>query len=243
MDRDPNNGSGTLYLLPVPLGPTLPEVVLPQSSIETTRRLSHFVVENAKTARAILKALNHPLPMREIHISELNEHTKSVDIGFLLQPLREGRHVGLMSEAGCPAIADPGAQLVEIAHRENIRVIPVVGPSSILLALMASGMNGQRFTFNGYLPASDPERTVALRKLEGTSAQEKSVQIFIETPYRNIAMLESLLHLKSETRLCIACDLTLTSELIQSACISDWRNRKSLPAIDRRPSVFLLQAK
>ena len=233
---------GTLYLLPVPLGPSSTDAVLPQEALAITRRLKHFVVENAKTARAVLKSLEHPTPLREIVMEELNEHTPSGVIGNFLQVIRDGHDLGLMSEAGCPAVADPGSRLVELAHREQIRVVPVVGPSSILLALMASGMNGQRFTFNGYLPAKEPDRSLALQKLENDSRRHKGVEIFIETPYRNHAMLESALQLKPNTRLCIACDLTLASEWIRSASIADWKRKPDAQSLDRRPAVFLLQA-
>ena len=235
--------SGTLYLLPVPLGATQPEQVLPAGAISTTRRLNRFIVENAKTARAVLKALEHPTPLREIAMDELNEHTPANAVGNLLQALRDGEDVGLMSEAGCPAIADPGSRLVELAHREHIRVVPVVGPSSILLALMASGMNGQRFSFNGYLPANETERAKALLKLENDSRHHKGVEIFIETPYRNQAMLDATLRLRSDTRLCVACDLTLPSEWIHSASVGDWKKDQNVQSLDRRPTVFLLQAR
>lgn len=233
---------GSLYLLPVPLGPALPEAVLPREAIEITRRIKHFVVENAKTARAVLKTLGHPTPLREIVMAELNEHTPSGIVGNFLQALRDGNDLGLMSEAGCPAIADPGSQLVELAHREGFRVVPVVGPSSILLALMASGMNGQCFSFNGYLPAKEAERNTALRHLESESRRRRSVEIFIETPYRNQAMLDAVLQLRADTRLCIACDLTLGSEWIRSARISDWKRLPTGESLDRRPAVFLVQA-
>lgn len=236
------SSAGTLYLLPVPLGPAEPEVVLPREAINIARRLNRFVVENAKTARAVLKTLEHPTPLREIVMDELNEHTRDDALASLLQGLREGHDVGLMSEAGCPAVADPGSKLVELAHREHIRVVPIVGPSSILLALMASGMNGQRFTFNGYLPSKEPERSQALQKLEADSRRHHGVEIFIETPYRNQTMLESALRLRPETRLCVACNLTLADEWIRSARIADWKKAPDIPALDRRPAVFLLQA-
>lgn len=243
MSDSPPRTFGTLYLLPVPLGPTDPSAVLPQDTIALTRRLNRFVVENAKTARAVLKVLEHPTPLREIVMDELNEHTPSGVIANFLQALRDGHDVGLMSEAGCPAVADPGSRLVELAHREQIRVAPIVGPSSLLLALMASGMNGQRFSFNGYLPASESERAQALQKLESDSHRTKGVEIFIETPYRNLAMLESALRLRPDTRLCVACDLTLPSEWIRSASIAEWKKKPGNPLLDRRPAVFLLQAK
>ena len=233
---------GTLYLLPVPLGASEKNAVLPPEAIAITHRLQHFVVENAKAARAILKSLEHPLPIRDLRMDELNEHTPSGVIGNFLQALRDGHDMGLMSDAGCPAVADPGSRLVELAHRENIRVAPIVGPSSILLALMGSGMNGQRFTFNGYLPAKENERMLALRQLESDSKRHGGVEIFIETPYRNEAMLASTLQLRPDTRLCVACDLTLPSEWIRSATIAEWRKNVSVQTLDKRPAVFLIQA-
>ena len=243
MPATPPSSAGTLYLLPVPLGNSPIDSVLPAQAISITRKLNHFVVENAKTARAVLKLFDHPTPLREIVMTELNEHTPSGVVGDFLQVALEGQDIGLMSEAGCPAVADPGSRLVELAHRANIRVVPVVGPSSILLALMASGMNGQRFSFNGYLPAKEPERTMALQKLESESRRHKGVEIFIETPYRNASMLEALLKLKPDNRLCVACDLTLPTEWIKSASIADWRRMADKPDLDRRPAIFLLQAR
>lgn len=232
----------TLFLLPVPLGPGKTETVLPSEVVAQIHRLRHFVVENAKTARAVLKTLQHPTPLRDIVMRELNEHTPSGDLPEILQALRDGHDLGLMSEAGCPAVADPGSALVELAHREGFRVAPLVGPSSILLALMASGMNGQRFSFHGYLPARDPERTNALRQLEADSRRQRGVEIFIETPYRNHAMLTAALQLRPDTRLCVACDLSLDSEWIRSASIANWKKQPADEALDRRPAVFLLQA-
>lgn len=243
MSQPARTAAGTLYLLPVPLGPAAPNSVLPQEAIRIARQLNHFVVENAKSARAVLKTLEHPTPLREIVMNELNEHTPSGVIGSFLQELREGHDVGLMSEAGCPAVADPGSRLVELAHREQLRVVPIVGPSSILLALMASGMNGQRFAFNGYLPPKEPERSQALLKLESESRHHKGVEIFIETPYRNQAMLNSALQLRPDTRLCIACDLTTPNEWIRSASIAEWKKKPDSHSLDRRPAVFLLQAR
>jgi 16S rRNA (cytidine1402-2'-O)-methyltransferase len=232
---------GSLYLIPVPLGPSS-EGVLPQEVVATARRIKDFVVEDLKTARAVLKVFEHPTPLREIAMHELNEHTAGRDIPALLEPALQGRDLGLMSEAGCPAVADPGSALVELAHRRGIRVIPLVGPSSILLALMASGMNGQRFAFHGYLPAREPDRFDALKKLEITSKKLKSVEIFIETPYRNAPMLDACLRLADTTRLCVACDLTQPGEWIRSSSIRDWRTRRPEVDLERRPAVFLIQA-
>lgn len=235
--------AGTLYLLPVPLGPSVPEAVLPAQALAVTRQLNRFVVENAKAARAILKTLEHPLPMREIVMDELNEHTPNGIVINFLEAIRQGHDIGLMSDAGCPAVADPGSRLVELAHKEGIRVVPMVGPSSILLALMASGMNGQRFAFNGYLPAKDTERFQALQRLESDSRRNKGVEIFIETPYRNRAMIEATLKLSPETRLCVACDLTTDSEWIRSMSIAEWKKNPVAESLDRRPAVFLLQSR
>jgi len=182
----------TLYLIPVPLGPVSPEACLPPDTLAVARRLDHFVVERAKTARAHLKAMGHPLPIQSLNIEELNEHTPAAAIAALLAPLKAGHDVGLLSEAGCPAWADPGAALVMAAHRENIPVLPLIGPSSILLALMASGLGGQRFTFHGYLPAKEPERSQKIRELEKTARKENATQLFIETPYRSAALLDAL---------------------------------------------------
>ena len=233
---------GTLYLIPVPLGNGPADLVLLPEVRTLACRIEDFVVENAKTARAMLKAMGHPKPLREIRIAELNEHTPPADIPPLLEPALQGRILGLMSEAGCPAVADPGSALVEIAHRMGIRVVPLVGPSSILLALMASGMNGQNFAFHGYLPARDPERLHALKRLESASRSARCVQIFIETPYRNEAMLASCLQLAPETRLCVACELTGSGEWIRSAAIRDWIAGQDPVDLNRRPAVFLIQA-
>ena len=159
--------AGTLYLVPVPLGPTAPQESLPANVLAAIRPLAHFIVEQAKTTRAFLKAAGTDLPLQELQLQELNEHTKANELDRLLEPLRAGHDVGLLSEAGCPAVADPGANLVALAQQEGIRVVPLIGPSSLLLALMASGLNGQRFAFQGYLPAKEADRTKVLRELEG----------------------------------------------------------------------------
>lgn len=232
----------TLFLLPVPLGPCDTNGVLPLDVVAHIHRLRHFVVENAKTARSVLKTLQHPVLLRDIAMWELNEHTKSGDLPEILQALRDGHDLGLMSEAGCPAVADPGSALVELAHREGFQVKPLVGPSSILLALMASGMNGQRFSFHGYLPAREPDRSNMLRQLEADSKRHRGVEIFIETPYRNHAMLAATMQLRPDTRLCVACDISLQSEWIRSATIATWKKQLAEASLDRRPAVFLLQS-
>lgn len=222
----PANNPGTLYLIPVPLGPVAPESCLPPDTLAVARRLDHFVAERAKTARAHLKAMGHPKPIQELMIEELNEHSKAADIATLLAPLKSGLDVGLMSEAGCPAIADPGADLVRAAHRENIPVVPLVGPSSILLALMASGLGGQRFAFHGYLPAKEPERTQKIRELEKTARRDKATQLFIETPYRSAALLEAMVAaLSPDTLISVGADLTLPDQLIQTWNAKNWKTK------------------
>lgn len=221
-----------LYAIPTPLGGPL-EAALPASSIATVRSLRDFVAENAKSARAFLGALG--MPVRELNIRAIDDEPDP------LAPLRAKRSMGLLSEAGCPAIADPGAALVEAAHREGFRVVPLVGPSSIVLALMASGLEGQRFAFCGYLPRENPDRSRKIRALEQRSKREKETQIFIETPYRNDALFAALLEsCAAGTRLCVAADLTLPGENISTKTIGEWRRAKA--AIGRRPAVFLLLA-
>lgn len=216
----------SLYLIPVPLGPVAPETCLPSATLAVARRLDSFVVERAKTARAHLKAMDHPLPLQQIEMQELNEHTPVSAIDVLLAPLRAGRDLGLLSEAGCPAVADPGAALVMAAHRAHFPVVPLVGPSSILLALMASGLGGQRFAFHGYLPAKEPERSQALRDLEKTARRERATQLFIETPYRAAALLDALARtLQADTLVSVGADLTLPGQVIHTRRAADWRGR------------------
>jgi len=234
--------TGTLFLIPVPLGPVSPQGNLHAGVLACIRPLRHFVVEQAKTARAFLKAAGTDLPLQELQLEELNEHTRADALDRLLAPLRAGHDVGLLSEAGCPAVADPGADLVALAQRENIRVVPLVGPSSLLLALMASGLNGQRFAFLGYLPAKDVDRNKALRELESESRKHRQTQLFIETPYRNRAMFDAVLQAcQPATRLCVATDLTLPGESVRTQTIAQWK-KQTPPEIERRPTVFLLLA-
>ncbi|MEQ1661358.1 MAG: SAM-dependent methyltransferase [Thiobacillus sp.] len=218
--------AGTLYLIPVPLGPVSPDACLPSDTLAVARRLDHFVVERAKTARAHLKAMGHPLPMQQIEMCELNEHTPASDIDALLAPLLVGHDVGLLSEAGCPAVADPGANLVRAAHRAGIPVVPLIGPSSILLALMASGLGGQRFAFHGYLPAKEPERSQRIRELEKTARRDRATQLFIETPYRAATLLDALAQtLQPDTLVSVGADLTLPSQLIRTDAARNWLGR------------------
>lgn len=224
-----------LYAIPTPLGGS-PAASLPIPALEIVRSLRDFAVENAKSARAFLAEVKMPVAIRELRIQEIGEKPDA-----LLQPLREGRALGLLSEAGCPAIADPGASLVEAAHREGFRVVPLVGPSSITLALMASGLEGQRFAFCGYLPREPNERKERIRELETRSRKERETEIFIETPYRSDALLAALLEsCHAQTRLCVAADLTLPTESISTRDIAGWR--KNNTALGRRPTVFLLLA-
>ena len=226
-----------LYLIPVPLGPVSPASCLPPDTLEVARRLDHFVVERAKTARAHLKAMGHPQPIQSLQIEELNEHTPAAAIAHLLTPLKAGHDLGLLSEAGCPAVADPGAALVMAAHREDIPVVPLIGPSSILLALMASGLGGQRFAFHGYLPAKEPERSQALRELEKTARRERATQLFIETPYRSAALLDALATtLTPDTFISVGADVSLPSQLIQTRSAKDWRGQTE--AVKDRLVVF-----
>lgn len=234
--------TGTLFLIPVPLGPTPPADSLPAPVLSAIRPLKHFVVEQAKTARAFLKAAGTDAPLQELLLEELNEHTRPDAVGRLLAPLRAGHDVGLLSEAGCPAVADPGANLVAQAQQENICVVPLIGPSSLLLALMASGLNGQRFAFQGYLPAKEADRTKTLRDLESESRKRQQTQIFIETPYRNRQMFESVLQsCNPTTRLTVATDLTQPNEFVLTRSVRDWK-KQTPPDIERRPTVFLLLA-
>jgi 16S rRNA (cytidine1402-2'-O)-methyltransferase len=216
--------------------------VLPETVIGRAARLRHFVAENAKSARAFLKSLPSESPLQEIDIQELDEHTPESGIPRLLAPLLAGRDAGLISEAGCPAVADPGATLIALAHEAGIPVAPLVGPSSILLALMGSGLPGQSFSFHGYLPAGDDRRRKRILELEGESRRTGRTQLFIETPYRNRRMFASLLEVCApRTRIGIAADLTLPGQRIATLSCGDWK-RREFPDIDKRPAVFLLSA-
>jgi len=232
--------SGTLYLIPTALGETPWATYLPEATRKITCQLTRFIVENAKTARAELKRIGHPVPLRELVMEQIPENPTPADYQRLLAPLLVGQDSGVLSEAGCPCVADPGTLLVRRAHELNIAVRPLIGPSSILLALIAAGLEGQRFTFHGYLPAREPERSQQLVELEKESKKRNQTQCFIEAPYRNNALFQALLTTcQPKTRLCLAVDLTLPSETIASHTINEWR-RLPLPDIDRRPTVFLM---
>ena len=242
---------GTLYLIPNTLGPTEAAAhalshILPEQVQDIASRLDYFVAENAKTARAFLKlvGIDHPLarPLQEIRIAELNVNTPPQALAELLAPLLEGRDAGLVSEAGVPAVADPGADLVRLAHQRGVPVRPLVGPSSLLLAVMASGLNGQSFAFNGYLPTDAGQRAKRIQQLEQRSRSEKQTQLLIETPYRNGAMLDAVIETcKPSTRLCVAADLTLPTESVISKPIGEWRGGDGV-RYAKRPAIFILQA-
>ena len=233
--------TGTLFLVPNLLGAVPPASVLPARTIEIARNLSHWLVETPKPARAFLKSIAVARPVAELAIRALSDDPPA-DARFALGTIASGHDVGLLSDAGCPGVADPGAAIVAAAHTAGIRVVPLVGPSAVLLALMASGMDGQRFGFHGYLPVHADARAEALRTLEERSRAETRTQLFIETPYRNAAMLRALATvLRGATRVCVAADLTLDSETIECRTAAQWRTDD--PArFDKRPAIFLLQA-
>lgn len=247
--------TGTLYLIPNTLGTTEAQPgalhhVIPEQVQAITAGLDYFVAENAKTARAFLKlvAIDHPLakPLQEITIAELNVNTPAAALASLLAPLLAGRDAGLVSEAGVPAVADPGADLVRLAHQHGIRVKPLVGPSSLLLAVMASGLNGQSFAFNGYLPTDAALRAKRIKELESRSRSDRQTQLFIETPYRNAAMLEALAgQCQPGTLICVATDLSLSSESVRTMTGSQWKSLLAAgkaPDFHKKPTVFLLLA-
>jgi 16S rRNA (cytidine1402-2'-O)-methyltransferase len=229
-----------LFLIPTPLADSGDDW-LAQSQRQQVLHIRHFVVEAEKTARKHLKALGVTTPIRELHLATLNEHTPEAEIAALLTPLQQGHDLGLISEAGCPAVADPGAQLVALAHEHGIAVEPLIGPSSIMLALMASGANGQRFCFHGYLPVDSTERARSIKALESRSRQQDETQVFIETPYRNLALLAQLRsELAPATRLAVACDLSAPGQLIISRRLKDWPD--AVPDLHKRPAIFIIYA-
>ena len=230
---------GKLFLIPVALGGDDPAAVLPAPVLGVLAQLDCFIVEDPKSARQFLKSAGYPRALRDARFATLNEHTRSEEIDGLLAPLLEGTDCAVLSEAGCPGVADPGSELVRRAHARGVRVEPLVGPSSILLALMGSGMNGQRFAFHGYLPVPAPARREKLQELERLSQLHDMTQIFIEAPYRNDALLRGILDAcRDDTLLCLATDLTLERGTVATKPVSAWK--KKPPDIDRRPTVFLL---
>ncbi len=230
---------GKLYLIPTPLY-EMDIATIPNYVIQQVHQLDVFIVERARTARHFIKATKTPKPLPSLTLLELTKHTPAEEWSNFLQLAEEGIDIGLMSEAGCPGVADPGAQIVQLAHNKGIEVIPMVGPSSILLALMASGMNGQNFCFHGYLSVKKPSLIADLKRLEQLSLRYQQTQIFIETPYRNNGLLETVLEcLLPETYFCIACNLTAPSNIVASKKIKDWK-KATFPNLDKLPTVFLI---
>jgi 16S rRNA (cytidine1402-2'-O)-methyltransferase len=233
--------SGTLFLVPTPLGDGPPESVLAATTLATARRLRLFFVENAKSARGFLKAIAHPGPLAALALVEVGERGDATAVDAALARVLSGEDAGVVSEAGCPGIADPGAEVVRLAHARGVRVVPLVGPSALVLALMAAGLEGQRFAFHGYLPVERDARAARLRALEAASRREHATQVWIETPYRSDRMLVAILDTCApDTRLCVAVDLTLASERVACRTVADWRTDR--PEIGKRPAVFLLLA-
>lgn len=232
--------AGKLYLIPSTLGDIAPLEVLPISIKRAVEDINHYVVENEKSARRFIKKVSPRKHQPNLWIQVLNKYTEPQEIPNFLLPCLEGFDVGVLSEAGCPGIADPGAEVVRIAHEKNIQVIPLVGPSSIVLAMMASGLNGQNFAFNGYLPIDAPERKKEIKRLERLSMEKQQSQLFIETPYRNDKLFAELLRsLSIKTLLCIASDITLPTEFILTQSIRDWKNNSV--ELHKRPTIFIIQ--
>ena len=229
----------SLFLIPVTLGETEHRRVLPEYNREIIMNIGHFIVENIRTARRFLKKTEPSIDIDSLTFYELNKHTSQENVTTYLQPLAEGKSVGVISEAGCPAVADPGADVVAIAQRKGYPVVPLVGPSSILMAVMASGFNGQSFAFNGYLPIDANERTNAIKKLEGRIYSENQTQLFIETPYRNNKLAEELIKTcRPSTKLCIASDITCEGEFIKTKGVKEWNGK--LPDLNKKPTIFLI---
>ena len=229
-----------LYLIPVTLGETSIEQVLPSYNHEIIMGIRHFIVENIRSARRFLRQTDREFPIDDCTFFEMGKHADEKLFSQYLQPLREGKPVGVISEAGCPAVADPGADIVGIAQREGLRVVPLVGPNSMIMAVMSSGLGGQSFAFNGYLPVEPVDRAKRLKMLETRAWTEGQTQLFIETPYRNQKMFHSLLtSLRPQTRLCIAAGITTKDEYIRTLRITEWKNTK-LPDLSKVPAIFLI---
>jgi 16S rRNA (cytidine1402-2'-O)-methyltransferase len=240
-----SEASGSLYLLPNTLGDSVPEAVIPAAVLNRARSLLYLIAENPKAARSFLKSLGGTQPLQLIRIERLDHNTRESEVAALLEPVLAGTNAGLLSEAGLPAIADPGAGLIRLAHERGVRVVPLSGPSSIVLALAASGLDGQRFAFHGYLPVAQAGLTIALKEIERQSRRLRQTQIFIETPYRNDRTIATALTaLGSTTLLCIASDLTLKSETVRTQPVSAWRRTppQLKLMLKGRPAVFLLLA-
>ena len=228
-----------LYLLPVTLGDTPLSKVLPQHNIETIKGIRHFIVEDVRSARRFLRQADPQFDIAGSQFFELNKHTSPADIAGYLAPLAAGKPMGVISEAGCPAVADPGADVVAIAQRKGMKVVPLVGPSSIILSVMASGFNGQSFAFHGYLPIKLDERARKLKQLEQRVYAEEQTQLFIETPYRNGKMMEDIIkNCRPQTKLCIAANLTCEDEFVRTRTVKEWRG--NLPELSKIPCIFLL---
>ena len=237
----PNLVLGKVYLIPTTLGDSAPLEVLPISIKRTIENIDHYIVENEKSARHFIKKVSPNKSQPDLHIQTLNKYTDPANIPSYLDPCIHGFNIGVLSEAGCPGIADPGADVVRVAHERRIKVVPLVGPSSILMAMMASGMNGQNFAFTGYLPIDNTERRSMVKNLERLSKEKGQSQIFMETPYRNNKLLKELVKiLQKGTRLCVACDITLPSEFIQTKSIHEWSEIDM--DLDKRPTIFIIQA-
>ena len=229
-----------LYLIPVTLGETEIGQVLPPYNHDVIVGIKHFIVENIRSARRFLKKTEKTIDIDQLTFYELNRHTDRKFIGEYLEPLKKGQPVGIISEAGCPAIADPGADVVAIAQSRSYKVVPLVGPSSIIMSVMASGFNGQSFAFNGYLPVEVPQRIKALKKLEQKVQNENQTQLFIETPYRNAKMIETILNaLNPKTKLCIAAGITCAEEYIKTRTVAEWKKEK-LPDLGKIPAIFVI---
>lgn len=228
-----------LYLLPVTLGDTAIDAVLPAYNGEVIRVIRHFIVEDVRSARRFLKKVDREIDIDALTFYPLNKHTSPEAISGYLKPLLAGESMGVISEAGCPAVADPGADVVAIAQRKNLKVVPLVGPSSIILSVMASGFNGQSFAFHGYLPIEPAERAKRLKQLEQRIYNEQQTQLFIETPYRNNKMVEDILHnCRPQTRLCIAANITCEGEYIRTKTVKEWQGHT--PDLSKIPCIFLL---
>ena len=231
---------GVLYLIPTTLGDCALSQVLPEGNNSIIKELKVFIVENIRTARRFLKQVDRTINIDELLFFELNEHTDLNQISSYLEPLQKGQNIGIISEAGCPAIADPGADIVALAQAKNMKVIPLVGPSSILLSLMASGFNGQSFAFHGYLPIDKAQRSEKLKQLERRIYNEHQTQLFIETPYRNNQLLEELLKsLQPQTKVCVAVDITSHDEYIHTKTVKEWKSTPT-PELHKRPCIFLI---
>lgn len=231
--------SGKLFLIPTTLGDENPYQVLPENIKPLIESIKFYFVENTRSARRFIKKVEQSIDIDEITFFEINKRTRNDELVEFLNHATNGNDMGVISEAGCPGVADPGAEVVKVAHQRNIEVKPLVGPSSILLSLMASGMNGQSFTFVGYIPIKHPSRGKSIRYIEQQATKYDQTQIFIETPYRNNSLIEELTNtLAKTTRLCIACDITLETEFIQTKTIKEWK--KKLPDLHKRPAIFLI---